>query len=232
MGSGTLKLFLSYAHEDADIALNLRKHLTPLVHEQIVEFWYDRDLVAGDRWDDVITSKIEQADIVVVLLSSDLVASEYAYGKELRRAMELHADGQLRLVPVIARNCRWQNLPIGQLEVLPDKGLPITSWADRDDAYVSVALGIEEVSHQLLAAGSSLVDDWLTSRLMRQRVIRALQQRLADRNLYAGPIDGIPGRQTEEAVVRFQKAEGLTVDAKIGPQVLQRLEGTGSPGER
>ena len=163
VGSGTLKLFFSYAHEDLDIVANLRKHLTPLCHEQIVEFWYDRDLVAGENWDDEIASRLEHADIAVVLVSSDFVASEYAYGKELRRALELHDRGRLRLVPVIARNCRWQNLPIGRLQALPESGRPITTWTDRDDAYVSVALGIEEVARQLLSAGSSLVDDWLTS---------------------------------------------------------------------
>ena len=51
MGSGTLQMFFSYAHEDVDIVVNLQKHLTPLRHERIVEFWYDRDLLAGQSWD-------------------------------------------------------------------------------------------------------------------------------------------------------------------------------------
>ena len=230
MGSGTLKLFFSYAHEDVDIVDNLRKHLTPLAHERIVEFWYDRDLVAGERWDDEIASRLEHADIVVVLVSADFVASEYAYGKELRRALELHDRGDLRLVPVIARNCRWQKLPIGRLQVLPEGGTPIAAWVNLDDAYVSAALGIEEVARQLLAAGSTLIDDWLTSRLIRRRVIRVVQQQLADLGYYRGPVDGIPGPLTEDAVVRFQRAERLTVDAMIGPQVIQRLETAGAAG--
>lgn len=235
MGSGTLQMFFSYAHEDVDIVVNLQKHLTPLRHERIVEFWYDRDLLAGQSWDLEISSRLEHADIVVVLVSSDFVASEYAYGKELRRALELHDRGQLRVIPVIARNCRWQNLPIGHLQALPESGRPITSWTDRDDAYVSVALGIEDVARQLVSAGTGLVDDWLTSRLIRRSVIRVVQQHLASLGHYAGPIDGIPGRKTEEAVVRFQRTELLTVDAMIGPEVIQRLEesvATGAPDAR
>ncbi len=224
MASGTFKAFFSYAHEDVAVVANLQKHLAPLRHEEIVEFWYDRDLVAGENWDNAITSQLENAHIVVVVISSDFVSSEYAYGKELRRALELHERGQLRVVPVIARNCRWQNLPIGRLQALPESGRPITSWTDPDDAYVSVALGIEEVARQLLSVGTSLVDDWLTSRLIRQRVIRAVQEYLASLDYDAGPLDGIPGRKTEEAVAAFQRAERITVDRRIGPELIQRLE--------
>jgi hypothetical protein len=224
VASGTLKAFFSYAHEDVDVIANLQKHLAPLRHEEIVEFWYDRDLVAGENWDDAITSRLEDADIVIVIVSSDFVSSEYAYGKELSRALELHERGQLRVVPVIARNCRWQNLPIGRLQALPESGRPITSWTDRDDAYVSVALGIEEVARQLLSIGTSLVDDWLTSRLIRRRVIRAVQEHLTSLGFDAGPLDGIPGRKTEDAVAAFQRAERLTVDRRIGPEVIQKLE--------
>ncbi len=224
MSGGTLKLFFSYAHKDEDILRDLQKHLTPLRHERIVDFWYDRDLIAGDNWDEEISSQLEHADMVPVLISSDFVSSTYAYGKELRRALDLHERKQLRVVPVIARNCRWQNLPIGRLQALPESGRPITSWSDRDDAYVSVTLGVEEVARQLLSAGTSLVDDWLTSRLIRRRVIRAVQRYLASLGFHAGSIDGIPGPETERAVVRFQRAQGLKVDAMIGPEVIRRLE--------
>lgn len=230
MASGTLKAFFSYAHEDVDVVVNLHKHLAPLRHEEIVEFWYDRDLLPGENWDDAIASRLEDADIVVVVISSDFVSSEYAYGKELGRALELHDRGQLRVVPVIARNCRWQNLPIGSLQALPESGRPIVSWTNRDDAYVSVALGIEEVARQLLSAGTSLVDDWLTSRLIRRRVIRAVQEYLTSLGFDAGPLDGIPGRKTEEAVAAFQRAERLTIDRRIGPEVIRRLEELNNSG--
>ena len=224
MSSGTLKVFFSYAHEDEDFVVNLQKHLMPLRHERVIEFWYDRDIEAGQGWDDEISGQLEQADMVVVLVSADLIASEYAYGKELRRALALQEERQLRVLPVIARNCRWQNLPIAKLQALPKSGKPITDWPNRDDGYVSAAVGIEEVARQLLATSSSLVNEWLTYRLMRRRVIRFVQRQLVGLGFYDGPIDGVPGPGTERALVDFQRERGLTVDAKIGPQVIQSLE--------
>ena len=227
MRSGPLSLFLSYAHADESIAEALRRHLSPLRHEGVVEAWYDRDLGPGDRWDDEISARLEAADIVIALLSADFVASEYAYGRELRRALELHQLGRLVLVPVIGRACYWQSLPIGSLQALPDGGRPITSWDDRDSAYVTVVRGIEAAARARLAGGSSLVDDWLTSRLIRRRVIRAVQEHLHALALYAGPIDGIPGGMTEKAVRSLQRDAGLTVDGMIGPEIIRLVEDTG-----
>jgi len=217
-------LFVSYAHEDAEILAQLRKHLAPLRHEQIVDFWSDHELLAGQAWNDEILAQLERADIVVVLISSDFVDSNYAYGKELGRALELHRLGRLQLIVVLARSCLWESLPFARYQVVPPEGRAITSWANRDDAYVAVATAIAEVAQRLLSAGDSLVDDWLTSRLIRQRVIREVQQHLAYLGMYDGPIDGIPGRGTELAVRRFQESEGIPVDARIGPDVIQRLE--------
>jgi hypothetical protein len=53
MTRGPLRLCLSYAREDQDMAADLRAHLAPLRYE-IVSDWYDRDLVAGADWDSEI----------------------------------------------------------------------------------------------------------------------------------------------------------------------------------
>ncbi len=223
MASGPLQLFLSYAHEDSNVAAELRNHLAPLRHDKIVRDWYDHDLVAGSDWDQEIQRQLEGSALVLVLISSDFLASSYAYGKELAHAIDLHKRGVLRVIPVIARNSLWQQLPIAELQVLPEGGRPITSWKNRDDAFVSVVSGVERAARELLSSNDNLIKDRLTSRLLRRKVITYVQQRLASRNLYLGPLDGIPGRATEKALAKFQRHAGLTLDARIGPEVLQRL---------
>src|SRR5262249_8573055 len=53
--------------------------------------------------------------------------------------------------------------------------------------------------------------------------VRALQRRLARAGYAPGPIDGLYGPRTEQAVVRFQAARGLLVDGIAGPQTLAHL---------
>ena len=56
-----------------------------------------------------------------------------------------------------------------------------------------------------------------------REVIREAQQLLADLGYDPGPIDGVAGRKTRDAVIAFQTAAGLQVDGIIGPVTLSAL---------
>lgn len=53
--------------------------------------------------------------------------------------------------------------------------------------------------------------------------VTAIQQKLKERGLYTGAVDGIYGTKTEAAVKKFQKQQGLTRDGIAGPATLKRL---------
>ncbi|MEM6251902.1 MAG: peptidoglycan-binding protein [Cyanobacteria bacterium P01_D01_bin.156] len=53
--------------------------------------------------------------------------------------------------------------------------------------------------------------------------VERLQERLAALNLYDGPLDGVFGLNTEQAVKNFQSQAGLTVDGIVGPATWQGL---------
>ena len=54
-------------------------------------------------------------------------------------------------------------------------------------------------------------------------VVKKIQQRLSDWGYYSGEIDGVYGSKTEEAVKKFQKVNGLTVDGVAGPATLAAI---------
>jgi hypothetical protein len=53
--------------------------------------------------------------------------------------------------------------------------------------------------------------------------VSKLQGRLAELQLYAGPVDGIFGGGTEAAVRAFQRSSGLPQDGQVGDQTWSRL---------
>jgi hypothetical protein len=148
-------VFFSYSHKDEALRDQLEAHLALLKNQGLIDAWYDRRIVAGDEVDDAIFSKLETADIILLLVSSDFISSPYCYSLEMMRAMERHNAGEARVIPVILRHCVWQSAPFGKLMAAPRDGKPVTSWPDRDEALADVARQVAKAV-EALSSGVSL----------------------------------------------------------------------------
>jgi TIR domain len=149
-------VFFSYSHKDEALRNELEAHLALLKHEGLVEAWHDRRIVAGDEVDDAIFGELETANIILLLVSSDFINSAYCYSREMTRAMERHAAGDARVIPVILRHCDWARAPFGKLLAAPRDGKPVVSWPDRDEALADVARQVRQAVEAMGAtAGSS-----------------------------------------------------------------------------
>jgi len=109
-----------------------------LKREGLIDAWHDRRILAGDTLDPAIDSKLESADIILLLISPDFLHSRYCYDIEMQRAMERHEKGECRLIAVILRPCDWQTTSFAQLLVTPTDGKPVTRWPDKDEAFLDV----------------------------------------------------------------------------------------------
>jgi hypothetical protein len=77
------------------------------------------------------------------LISADFLANSYIWDVEMPRALERHELGEAVVVPVVLRHCSWVETPLGKLSTLPSKGIPITTFEDRDEAWLDVVTGIK-----------------------------------------------------------------------------------------
>jgi hypothetical protein len=109
----------------------------------VIETWHDRRIPAGHMLRGEIDAYLESADIILLLVSSDFLASEYCYDVEMKRAMEQHASGTTVVIPVILRPCDWHDTPFGNLLAAPQDGRPITQWPNADEAFLDVVKAIK-----------------------------------------------------------------------------------------
>jgi len=137
-------IFFSYSHADEDLRDRLEKHLAMLKHEGLVETWHDRRIEAGGELDNTIRRELERADIILLLVSADFLASTYCYTIEMQRAIERHKAGEARVIPVILRPCDWHGAPFGKLLATPDDGKPVRSFGDIDEGFLQVARAIRK----------------------------------------------------------------------------------------
>jgi hypothetical protein len=96
----------------------------------------------GEEWRGRVDAELVRARLILLLVSADFMASDYLHDVEVKRAMERHAAGEARVVPVILRACRWEDTPFGHLSPLPADGKAVTAWPSRDAAFESIADGI------------------------------------------------------------------------------------------
>lgn len=113
-----------------------------LKRQGVISAWHDRRLVAGDTVDQGINQELERADIILLLVSADFLASDYCYGIAMARALERHALGEARVIPIILRPCDWHQAPFGKLLASPTDGRPVTKWPDPDDAFLDITKAI------------------------------------------------------------------------------------------
>lgn len=138
---GALTLFVSYAHEDERWRKKLEPNLGLLRREGLIAHWYDRELIPSTQWEEEIKRRLQEAEIILFLLSADMLNSDFIQRVEIPTAMELHKTNKARVVPVVVRRCGWQR-HFGEIQALPRGGRPIKEWTDRDRACFDVEEGL------------------------------------------------------------------------------------------
>ena len=141
-----IRLFISYSHRDQELRAELDKQLSPLKRLRIIDVWHDRQIDPGQEWDREIKRNLEEADIILLLISADFMASDYAWSKEMERALARHEAGEARVIPVILQPCDWELAPFSKIQALPRDAKAVSIWGNRAEALADVARGVRIVA--------------------------------------------------------------------------------------
>ena len=139
-------VFMSYSHADEALRNELEKHLAGLLRQGVITTWHDRRIGPGEDLHGQIDGQLNTADIVLLLVSADFLASDYCYDVEMTRAMERHERGEARVIPVILRPCDWHGALFGKLMAVPPDGKAVTKHATLDDGFLEVAKAIRQLA--------------------------------------------------------------------------------------
>jgi phospholipase C len=137
-----IRAIVSYSHQDEVYKLALMTHLSPLRREGLLDVWQDREIQAGTEFDKSIQAQLHEVDVFLLLVTADFINSDYCYRVELPQGMERQAAGTAIVIPVIVRPCEWENAPFAKLQALPKDGRPVTTWNNRDAAWLDVIRGV------------------------------------------------------------------------------------------
>ena len=145
----SVSIFFCYAHEDEALLNKLKTHLRPLQRQKLIDLWYDRDISAGTKWEEEINKHLNEAQIILLLVSPDFMDSDYCYGTEMQQALERDRRGEARVLPIIVRPVYWQGI-LGKFQALPTDAKPVVDryWHTLDEALYDVVEGIRKIVEQ------------------------------------------------------------------------------------
>jgi TIR domain len=141
----TWRLFYSYCHEDAELRKKLGAHLASLRHQGKIVEWHDREIKPGAKWQAEISTELDSAHLIMLLISSDFLDSEYCFGVEVEHALARLKRHEVKVVPVLLRPCLWEESRFSEMQVIPRDARAITSWPSVDEAFKTVAEEIRNI---------------------------------------------------------------------------------------
>lgn len=99
------KVFISYSHEDVIEKQRLMTFLKPLERSGKINIWQDLRLQAGVKVQQEILDKLDEADIIIMLVSQDFIASDFIYDHELQNAMKKRIQNKVKILPIMISVC-------------------------------------------------------------------------------------------------------------------------------
>jgi hypothetical protein len=139
-----VRCFLAFDAADARFAHELEKHLAPLIRQNSISIWGMHRIHAGADVRQEIDTHLRSAQMVLLLVSADFLASESLNADIVEPALRQRSTG-MKVIPILVRPCSFWHSPLGNLQPLPASGEPISSARSTEAAFAEVARSLREI---------------------------------------------------------------------------------------
>jgi hypothetical protein len=121
-------IFISYSHKDEEWKDRMVTQLMVLQMQQHFSLWEDRQIQTGDSWLPEIENALDQACVVVMMISANFLSSNFILQKEVPRILERRQKEGVRVIPIIVKPCPWRGVEwLSSIQLRPKDGVPLIS---------------------------------------------------------------------------------------------------------
>ena len=145
------KVFISYSHEDTKWLNAIKEQLAVLQAEGLLSMCEDTQLEVGEDWYQQLNDMMLSARLGLLLVSAPFLSSKFVRQEETRRLFAQHAEGGMKIYPLLVRPCPWERVAwLAKLQLRPQdakrraKALSTFEGAAREQILVDVA---NEIAH-------------------------------------------------------------------------------------
>lgn len=141
-------VFISYSRRDARWLEMVKTHLKPFERDGRIKRWDDTEIKSGQLWKTEIEKAIGSAQVVVLLVSPEFLASDFIANNELPPLLVAAETEGATILSVIIKPCNFadaENISKYQAINPPAKPLAKMSSARRDEVLSKLTKRILEV---------------------------------------------------------------------------------------
>lgn len=139
-------VFISYSHKDREWLDKLQITLKPLIRNNPIKVWDDTKIRAGQKWQEEIRKALDDADVAILLVSPNFLASDFITDKEVPHFMDAAQHRGLRIIWIPVSDCLWTETEISRYQSAHDPNEPLDSLspANVNKALVAICRKIKE----------------------------------------------------------------------------------------
>lgn len=146
----SVKVYLSSSNEDSCYRQKLIVNLAGLKREGKIKLLNNCEISPGILWKEQILQWLEEAELVLFLVSSDFIASDFIFDVEIKRILERKQDGKVNIIPIIIRPCDFESLSLCSFQTLPLNKIPVSVWKNKDEAWLEIIIQIKKVVQAII----------------------------------------------------------------------------------
>ena len=151
-----VQIFFLYSNcnKDRKLQEELQNHLIGMIEINVEMKWLNHEIKSEQDWENEVYKPLLAADIIVLLISSDfnsMIQSEPGWRKGVEFAIKCNKEKDVPVIPLLLRQVEgWQHFfKLENSQSLPKNGKFINQWTDRDEAFVEIYKGIEEIVNDI-----------------------------------------------------------------------------------
>jgi hypothetical protein len=140
------RVFIVYSHADTRWFDKLRKFLIPILGDYQISLWDDRAIRPGTKWREELSSELESAKVVLLLVSPDFLASDFG-SQELPTLLGTAEKDKLKVLWVPLRPSTYRETPLFKYQAVNDPSKPLSKLPakKRDTELLRIAEAVQAV---------------------------------------------------------------------------------------
>lgn len=140
-----VRVFVSYSHADSAWLDRLKVHLKPLQRDYAIDIWDDTRITPGSKWREEIRIAVDRANIAILIISADFLASDFIVTDELPPLLKSAEEEGALILSIIASPSLFNHNPqLSQFQTInpPSKPLVKLTAGVQEEIFLKVSEAI------------------------------------------------------------------------------------------